>query len=176
MTDVELLATRASDGLRTLLGRLGTLTFGLVVVCAAIGTASYASGFLATDGDAWPIIGAVICFLPAALALLGWWRIKRAQRVAPTALHDLRTVIADQQSRPAMGVLIEMDAGSRVVSTSRTMSGVLQELKSRRQDWPALVETLSAAATVPALIALAIVGMIGVGALGTVLLLIGLLS
>jgi len=176
MTDVELLATRASDGLRTLLGRLASLAFGLVIVSGLIGLAAYASGFLAFDTNAWPVVGAVICLFPAAAALLAWWRIKRTQRVAPAALNDLRAVIADQQSRPAMDVLIDMDSGQRIVTTSRSMTDLLRQLKARQTDWPALVDTITAVTTVPGLVAIAILGVIGVGALGTVLLLIGLLS
>lgn len=175
MTDVELLATRASDGLRVILGRLASLTFGLVVGAGLIGVAAWASGLLAFDGSVWPVGGAVLCMLPAAAALLAWWRIKRTQRVAPAALHDLRIALADQQSRSSMDVLVDMDSGQRVITSSKSVTGVLQELKQRQRDWPALVATLSAVASVPGLVALSIVGTIGVGALGTILLIIGLL-
>jgi len=175
MTDVELLATRASDALRVILARLATLALGLVAVAGAIGVAAWGSGLLATDNNIWPVAGFVLCLLPAGAAALAWWRIKRTQRAAPAALGDLRAVIADRQSRPAMDVLIDVDSGQRIITTSRTMTGLLTELQDRQADWPALVDTLRAVTTVPGLVALAVVGMVGVGALGTILLIVGLL-
>lgn len=175
MADVELLATRASDGLRLLLARLASLTLGLVVVAAIIGVATFATGLWATDGGVWPVVGGIIGGLPVLWAGLAWWRIKQTQRLAPAALDDLRAVIGDHQSRGSMGVLIDHDTQQPIVATVRTLSAVRADLSARQTDWPALWQTLAAATTVPGLAALAVLGTVVAGAVGTVLLLAGLL-
>lgn len=175
MADVELLATRASDGLQALLARLASLTLGLVGLSLVVGAATYATGLWATDGSMWTVVGLIICGLPVIWSALAWWRIKRTQRLAPGALVDLRDVIGDHQSRGAMGVLIDHDTQQPIVSTVRSLSAIRADLSSRQTDWPALWATLAAATTVPGLAALAVLGTLVVGVVGTVLLLAGLL-
>lgn len=175
MADVELLATRASDGLQALLARLASLVGGLVVVALLIGAATYATGLWATNGSTWIVVGAIICSLPVLWSVLAWWRIKRTQAVAPAALADLRSVIGDHQARGAMDVLIDHDTQQPIVSTVRSLSAIRADLQTRGTDWPALMQTLAAATTVPGLAALTVLGLVAVGGIGTVLLLSGLL-
>jgi hypothetical protein len=73
-----------------------------------------------------------------------------------------------------MGVLIDGDTQQPIISTARTLTGLRAQIASRHDDWPALTSTLWAATTVPGLAALAVIGMLMVGALGTVLAIIGL--
>ncbi len=175
MADVELLATRASDGLTTLLSRLASLARGLAIAALIVGAATYATGLWATDGTTWTVVGAIICALPLLWAVLAWWRVKRTQAVAPAALQDLRAVIGDHQARGAMDVLIDHDTQQPIVSTVRTLANIRADLQARGTDWPALMQTLAAASTVPGLAALTVLGIAVVGGIGTILLLAGLL-
>ena len=175
MADVELLAIRASDGLKALLARLASLVGGLVVVAVVVGAATYVTGLWATDGSTWTIVGALICLLPVCWAAMAWWRIKRTQAVAPAALEDLRAVIGDHQARGTMDVLIDHDTRQPIVATVRSMSAIRADLQARGTDWPALMQTLGAATTVPGLAALTVLGLVAVGGIGTILLLSGLL-
>lgn len=175
MADVELLATRASDGLKALLARLASLAGGLAVAALVVSAATYATGLWATEGGTWTVVGAIICALPVLWAGLAWWRVKRTQAVAPAALDDLRAVIGDRQARGAMDVLIDHDTQQPIVSTVRTLSTIRADLEVRGTDWPALMQTLGAASTVPGLAALTVLGIVVVGGIGTILLLSGLL-
>lgn len=177
MTDIDLLAERGSSALRAILARLATLTLGLVGGTLVIGIATYASGRLAFDaGSSWNWLGVIICVIPAFAAWLAAWRIWRVRRRAPQALLDLRDVLKDQELRSRMGTLIDYDTQQPIVSSSKSLYGVYSQVKTHNADWPALADSLKAITTVPGLVALAIVGTVGVGLLGGFLLLVGLLS
>jgi hypothetical protein len=175
MSDLDLVAARAADALQMLLSRLATLTFGLMGLAAGIGAATYATGLWVSHGTVWPVLGALVCGLPASAGALAWWRVRRTQVHAPAALRDLRALIRDRRSRSAVSVLIDVDSRQPVLTTVRSLAGLRADLEARGADWAALTQTLRAATTVPGLAALTIVGMLLVGGLGTMMLLIGLL-
>ena len=72
----------------------------------------------------------------------------------------------DHQS-PASQVLIDIDSG-RVIPAP-ALGSLRDELEARRREFPALTAGIRALTTVPKLAGLATLGLLTVGALGTVL-------
>lgn len=175
VADVELMVTRAAAAIRTILGRLATLAFGLTALAVVVGAATYATGLWVSDGLVWPILGLVLCVLPAAVGARAWLRVKRTQAQAPAALLDLRALIFDRRSQGAMNALIDVDTQQPVIATVRSLAGLSADLEARGSDRVALAQTLRAAMTVPGLAALTVIGVVLLGALGSMMLLIGLL-
>ena len=176
MADLDRQAVRISDGLRVVLDRVGTLAFGMAVMAAAIGAATFATGWWIFDGSrpSWVLIGGALCFAPALAAFTAWLRVRRTVKVAPSLVGDVRTLLDD--SHGAADVLINYDTGERLVSTARTFGSLRSNLQDRRKQLPALYAGVRAITTVPGLAAIALLGTLGVGALGTILLIGGLID
>jgi hypothetical protein len=86
----------------------------------------------------------------------------------------VRTLLGDSQS--ASSVLINYDTGERLGSTAKTFGNLQIDLKERRKELPALYAGVRAICSVPALAAIALLGTLAVGALGTILLIGGLID
>ena len=80
------------------------------------------------------------------------------------------------QSQDAAKVLVTYDAEDRLIATAKTFEPVRSSLEERRQQLPALWSGVRAITTLPGLAAIAILGTLAVGALGTVLLIGGLID
>jgi hypothetical protein len=175
MADLDRIATQVSDGLRKTLARVSTLALGVAVVATAIGLATFATGLWIFDGSrlAWIVIGGGLCAIPIGAALLGWFYVRTTAKAAPSLVGDVRTLLND--SRGAATVLIDYDTGERLASTARTFQTLRSSLRDRRSDLPALFVGVRAITSVPGLAAIAMLGTVAVGALGTVLLIGGLL-
>ena len=78
--------------------------------------------------------------------------------------------------RLARHVLINYDTGERLVNTAKTFDPLQMDLRKRSKELPALYAGVRAICSVPALAAIALFGMLAVGALGTILLIGGLID
>jgi hypothetical protein len=176
MADLDRVAIRISDGLRSILRRVGTLALGMAVIAALVGTATFATGLWIFDGSrtAWIVIGGAISFAPALAALSAWFMVRRTVKVAPKLVGDVRTLLDEKHG--AADVLINYDTGERLTTTARTFQTLRPTLQQRRKQLPALYAGVRAITSVPGLAAIALLGTLAVGALGTILLIGGLID
>lgn len=176
MADLDRVAVRVSDGLRKTLSRVNTLALGIAAVAAVIGTATFVTGLWIFDGSrqTWIVVGGALCAIPAAAALIGWFYVWSTLRVAPRLVNDVRTMLND--SRGSATVLINYDTGERLASTAKTFGDLRRDLQDRRKELPALFAGVRAITSVPGLVAIALLGTLAVGALGTILLIGGLID
>ena len=91
-------------------------------------------------------------------------------RYAPLLVDNVRTFLGG--SSPASQALIDYDTGQTVVASSKSFTVLRGELGLRSRELPALYAGVRAITSVPALAAIAVLGIVGVGLLGTVLLLL----
>jgi hypothetical protein len=174
MADLDRAAVRVSDGIRNTLSRVSSLALGLAGVTFIIGLATFATGMWVFDGSTgWVVVGAVLCFTPTVAALMAWFYVHATAKVASGLLGDVRTVMSESGS--AKNVLTDYDTGERLVSTARSFEPLQLDLRKRSKELPALYAGVRAICSVPALAAIALLGMLAVGALGTILLIGGLL-
>ena len=76
---VERMATSASDGLRTTLGRLGNLVGVVVIIAAVIGAATFATGMWVFDGSTgWIVVGGIVCLVPVGAAAFAFVLVRGA--------------------------------------------------------------------------------------------------
>lgn len=176
MADLDRVAVRVSDGLRKTLSRISSLALGIATIAAVIGAATFATGWWVFDGSrsTWVVIGGALCLAPAAAALLAWFYVRVTMKVAPALLGNVRTLLEGSQS--SANVLINYDTGETLASTAKTFGGLQLDLKERRKELPALYLGIRAICSVPGLAAIAFLGTLAVGALGTVLLVAGLIK
>jgi hypothetical protein len=172
---IEQVAISASDGLRATLGRLASLVGVVIVITAVIGTATFATGMWVFDGSTgWIVVGGAICLIPVGAAIVAWLYVRGAAKAAPRLLDDARRFL--RTSGSASGVLIDHDSGVALGMQAKTMGGLRQELFDRRKELPALFVGVRAITSVPGLAAVAVLGTVGVGLLGTILLIGGLID
>jgi hypothetical protein len=176
MADLDRLAVQISDGLRKTLARISTLALGVFAVATIIGVATFVTGLWIFDGSraTWIAFGGLLCAVPIIASVAGWLVVHGTARVAPALVGDVRTLLRD--SRSSAKVLINHDTGERLASTAKTFAALRTDLKARRRDMPALFAGVRAITSVPGLAALAVIGTIVVGALGTILLIGGLID
>ena len=176
---IEQVAISASDGLRATLGRLASLVGVVIVITAVISTATFATGMWVFDGSTgWIVVGGAICLIPVGAAIVAWLYVRGAAKAAPRLLDDARMFLrsASGTSGSASGVLIDHDSGVALGMQAKTMGGLRQELFDRRKELPALFVGVRAITSVPGLAAIAVLGTVGVGLLGTILLIGGLID
>ena len=173
----DAVALRVGSGLQFTLRRLATLAYGIAVVAAVVGAATFATGLWVFEGDGrttWIIIGGLLCLVPVAAALIAWLLLRITAKYAPQLVDNVKTFLAG--SSPATQVLIDYDSGQTVAASSRSFGALRGELTERSKELPALYAGVRAIISVPGLAALAVLGIIGVGLLGTVLLIGGLIG
>ena len=153
------------------LRRLASLVGGLVLVPAAVGVATYATGWWAFGTNTlWIILGGILCLVPVLAALGAWGVVRAGAHYAPRLVSDIALFLKGPQT-PASQLLIDYDSGQPVAMSARRMAPLRTELEVRKSDLPALWLGIRAITVVPALAAIAVIGMIGVGMLGTLMLL-----
>jgi hypothetical protein len=175
MASIETLSVQISDGVTTTLRRVGSLALVATLIAAVIGTATFATGLAVFDGDGrplWLTIGLVGCAIPTAAALVGWFFVRTARRSAPQLLGNVRSLLDESHDRAKL--LIDHDSGQPLAVAAKSLSSLRSELLERKRELPALFSGVRAITSVPGLSAIAILGTLLVGGLGTILL-IGLL-
>ena len=172
---LDVTARRAGDGVQSLLRRLASLVGGLVVVAALISLATFATGMWVFDSStSWIVLGGIICLIPVGAALLGWLLVHGAAKYAPRLLTDISAFL--KSPSPSAQVLIDYDTGQPIAASAKSFGSLQADLETRKADLPALYIGVRAIAKVPALAAVTVLGMLGVGALGTILLIGGLID
>lgn len=175
MADLERLAVRASDGITRTLSRLGKLAAAVILVTAAVGAATFVTGWWVFEGSpTWLLIGGIICLIPVAAAGIAWFLVVRTVSIAPRLLGEIRTYLGS--SGATSGVLIDHDSGVPLGMQAKSLSTLRADLLARRHELPALFAGVRTITTVPGLAAVAVVALVGVGSLGTLLLVAGLLD
>ncbi|MEP7115762.1 MAG: hypothetical protein ABI862_21030 [Ilumatobacteraceae bacterium] len=176
MADLDRMAIRVSDGLRKTLSRISTLALGVAAITATIGIATFATGLWIFDGSrpAWVVIGGALCLAPTVAVLLAWFLVRSTVKFAPALIGNVRTMLDD--SHGAADVLINYDTGERLTGTAKSFSTLRLDLRERRKELPALYASIRAITSVPGLVAIALLGTLAVGALGTILLIGGLIG
>lgn len=174
--DSEIDVMRVSDGLQRTLGRITTLVSGLAVAAAVVGAATFATGWWVFDGSrsAWLVIGGALCLAPLVLALMARFLVSAAGRLAPELVANIRQFTSTETA--GSQVLIDHDTGQPVAVTTKRFAGLRQELFAQRKQLPALYAGVIAITRAPGLAALSVLGILGVGALGTILLIGGLID
>jgi hypothetical protein len=176
MADLDRLAVGISDDLRAIVATVGRLALGMAKLAAVVGTATFATGLWVFDGSraAWELIGGALCFAPALAAFIAWLFVRQTVRLARDLVGEARILLDD--SRGAAQVLIDYDSGERLTATAETYHTLRPTLRERRKQLPALYAGVRVITAVPALEAIAMLGTLAVGALGTVLLIGGLID
>jgi hypothetical protein len=171
----QAVAIDVAGGIRTTLHRVAGLVRGVIALAVLVGLATFLTGWWVFDGSTgWIVIGGILCALPAAAAISGWWMVTRTARTATDLVSDVRTLL--NTSPTSSEVLIDYDSGENIAVTSRSLGGLTRELNTRRTELPALFAGVKAITRVPGLAAVAVLGMLLLGMFGTILLLVGLIG
>lgn len=173
MADIERLATTTSAGMQRTVVRLGKLAAATLVVTAVIGLATFATGWWVFDGGiGWIVVGGALCAVPFVAAAMAWWLVRATLGMAKDLASDLRQFLAKPTG--ASSVLIDYDSGVALNMQARSFSALRADLTNRRTELPALYAVVRAVTGTPGLAAIAVLGTLFVGALGTILLIAGL--
>ena len=174
--ETDVVVRRVSDGLQLTLRRLASLAGGIAVVAALIGAATFATGMWIFERSrpTWAILGGIICLVPVGAALIARFAIGLAAKHSPELVDNVRSFLGTPGN--SARVLIDHDTGQPVAASAKSLSGLKSELIERRKELPALWAGVSAITRVPGLAAISVLGIVGVGALGTILLIGGLID
>lgn len=158
-------------------GLARVLTGLTLVVCVA----TFATGWWVFEQSRaeWLLLGALICGAPVVAAAVAWVLVLGAMRRAADLLADLTAVTAGGRDP---SVLIDHDTGDVLsrgtwnVRRDVLASPLVIDVERRRRELPALYASVRALTRVPLLALVAVAGVIGVGLLGTLLLIVGLVT
>ncbi len=174
--ETDAVVRRVSDTMQQTFRRLTSLATGIGILALLIGGATFATGLWIFDGNRneWIIIGGVICAIPLLAALFGRHLVRSTAKRAPELVTDVRKFL--NTSVHSAQVLIDHDSGQPVGGYVKNFRTLRSELKARRKELPALFAGVKAITSVPGIAAVAVLGMMLVGGLGTVLLIGGLID
>ena len=176
MPDVDVLA-RQTTALVSNLARKGmALATGLALVTLLVGGLSYLTGLAGLEGSAhsaWTVIGAVMLVGAVGAPLLARWRLAGVRRRVDQLVGEVRTLIT--RSPEAQRVVIdtvaiddqppEISDLRPVVYDSRQFDR-LRTVSVDAGDLHELPAALTAVATLPLLLAIALLGVVVFGILG----------
>jgi hypothetical protein len=169
----DVVARRVAGGLQTTLRRLATLVGGLTLLAFIISAATFTTGWWVFHGTfGWLVVGGLLCLVPVAAATLGWLWVHGAARLAPRLIDDVTSFLRNPS--PAGKSLIDYDSGQPITMSARSVSGLKADLEARKNELPGLWIGIRTITAMPGIAATAVVGMSLIGALGTVLFLVGL--
>ena len=174
--ETEIVVRRISDTMQQTFRRLASLATGVSMIAFMIGAATFATGWWIFDRSrsTWAVIGGVLCLTPIVAALIGRYFVRRTAKHAPELVADVRMFL-DTTVKSAQ-VLIDHDSGQPVATYVKGFRSLRRDLKERRKELPALFAGVKAITVVPGISAVAILGTLLVGAVGTVLLIGGLID
>jgi hypothetical protein len=175
--ETDVVVRGVSDALQNTLRRLSSLATGVALVAALISAATFATGlwiFQGTGRANWVVIGGAICLVPVVAAVMARFLMRRTARHSAELVANVRQFL--DSSAGSAKVLIDHDTGQPIATYSKGMSGLRVELDQRRKELPALWASVRAITSVPGLAAISVLGMLCVGALGTILLIGGLID
>lgn len=174
--ETDVVVRQVTDGLQLTLRRLAGLAGGIAMVAALVGAATFATGMWIFERSrgTWTVVGGIICLVPVGAALVARFAIRSAAKHSPELVDNVRSFLGTAGS--SAKVLIDHDTGQPVAAYSKNLGGLKTELMHQRKELPALWAGVSAITRVPGLAAISVLGIIGVGALGTILLIGGLID
>jgi hypothetical protein len=178
-SDLDVLATTASDGLRHTFTRLQALAGVVLLITAVVGVATFATGWWVFEGSTgWILVGAVLCLVPIGAAAMALFLVWACGRASAGLVDELRDLFSDTTKASSMAskVLIDHDSGVALGMQATSFKGLRQGIWERRRELPALYAGVRAITSVPGLAAISVLGIVVLGGLGTVLLLVGLLG
>ena len=178
MADLDRVAVRVSDGLRKTLSRINALAVGIVGITATIGLATFllpACGSSTEANRPGPSSVAPCASLRRSPALFGLVLRPHDRQSCP---RSGRTTYGEcSTSRTRANVLINYDTGERLTNTAQTSATCRIDLRQQAaQGVAGAVGGVRAITSVPGLVAIALLGTLTVGALGTILLIGGLID
>ncbi|MBI4882944.1 MAG: hypothetical protein HY826_02695 [Actinobacteria bacterium] len=174
--ETEVVVRRVSDALQQTFRRLSTLATGVGILAFLIGAATFATGLWIFDESrgTWAVIGGALCGIPLLAALLGRHLVRRTAKHAPELVADVRSFL-DTSVKSAQ-VLIDHDSGTPIAGYVKSFGELRRELRDRRKELPALFAGVKVITSVPGIAAIAVLGTLIVGGLGTVLLVGGIID
>jgi hypothetical protein len=174
--ETEVVVHRVSDALQQTFRRLTTLATGVGILAFLIGAATFATGLWIFENSRskWGVIGGVVCSIPLLAALIGRHLVRRTAKHAPALVADVRSFL-DTSVKSAQ-VLIDHDSGRPISGYVQRFGELRRELRERRKELPALFAGVKAITSVPGFAAIAVLGTVIVGALGTVLFIGGIID
>lgn len=173
----EIVARRAGDGLQAMLRTLARVAARIASFALIVGVATFATGlwiFQGSGRDKWIVIGGVISFAAPLAATIAAYRVRRTADLAPKfagEVQQFNTVV-----KGVADVLLDGDTGQVAGLRAKSFTALRSELEGRRRDFPALTAGVRAVTTVPKLLGLALMTVMAAGALGTILLIGGLID
>lgn len=174
--ETDVVVRQVSDGLLSTLRRLAGLAGGIAIVALLVGAATFATGMWIFDRSrgTWAVIGGIICLVPVGAAVIARFAIRSAAKHSPALIDDVRSFLGTAGN--SAKVLIDHDTGQPVAAYAKSFGSLKTELMEQRKELPALWAGVSAITRVPGLAAISVLGIVGVGALGTILLIGGLID
>jgi hypothetical protein len=171
----EVVGMQAGQRIQRVLQRITSLASAVVLFSFLVCLATFATGWWVFDGSSgWAVVGGLICATPVVTAAWAWWLVRNAARRATAVPRELQRYA--ETDRTNAQLLIDVDTGQPVANYSRQFGGVRIDLAKHAKDMPALYASVRALVRVPVLAAITILGVLGVGALGTILLIGGLID
>ena len=175
--ETDVVVRRVSDGLQQTLRRLSSLATGVAVFATVVGAATFVTGLWVFEGTGrpkWIIIGGLVCLVPVGAALVARMLLRTTAKHTAELVSNVRSFM--NGSAQSAKVLIDHDTGQPVSAYAKNFTQLRGELNLRRKELPALFAGVRAIISVPGLAALAVIGTLAVGALGTVLVIGGLID
>ncbi len=175
--ETDAVVRRVSDALEFTLRRLAGLASAVAAVAILISAATFSTGLWIFDGSGrstWIIIGGAFCLVPVLAALMAWFMVRRTARSSAELVSNVRQFLGTSSS--SAKVLIDHDSGQPIATYSKSFHGLQADLEQRRTELPALYAGVRAIVSAPGLAAVAVLGMLVVGAIGTILMIGGLID
>lgn len=174
MSNIERLATSATNGMSATIAKLRTLATGLVVATVLIAALTFVTGWwvFRRNHGGWLVIGGILCLIPVVAVVVARLFVGASTRAASTLMSEVRQLIGE--SRHRAGTLIDHDSGTPLGQSAKSFRELRGSIVARRGEFPALFAGVRAIASVPGLLAIAVLGTLALGVLGTILLIVGL--
>ena len=169
----ELVARQAGLRLQQGLAFVTGLAFRMMVFAIIVCVATFATGWWVFEGnEGWIIVGGIVCAIPIVAGVRAWYMVRRAIKRAASLPAEIRRY-TDSGGRDAQ-VLIDYDTGQPIGGYVRNFGTTGLDIDPKVL--PALWASVRALTRVPILAAITILGTLFLGALGTILLLVGLIA
>jgi hypothetical protein len=158
------------------------LATGVAVVALLVGGLSYLTGLAGLDGSArslWSVLGLVMLVVVVGAPLLARWRLSSVSKRATALAGDIRTLIS--RDAAAHRVVIDtVTVEDRQPTSGRELRPVIDDSRQfhrlrtatvKANDLRELPSALTAVTTFPALLGIALLGVVVFGVLGFLFLL-----
>lgn len=154
----------------------------MALLSSACGGLAYLVGALVFTGSwriGWLILGLIPCFLPAYSLLKAFRRLQRATQSVTELPGSLAVLIKDRQAREAMLDLADTPndpQDASLISLGKDLLALRKAVAGHRSQLVDLWETIVAITTLPGLMAIGILGSLGLLVFSVVVVLVGLLA